>query len=252
MKGKALRRALETSDVIRVGSNIPLLVDTTELVSPAMAQEMLKRNRSNRPVNWKKVEEYSTIMRRGGWELHSQGIIFDADGNLLTGQTRLWAVVYSGVNVYLRISKGNSAKSAKLIDRGRPQSARDLASRETDKKHSPVEASIARGLCALHGNLQPSLDDLAAVIANNTDIAAAILRETAGTKKTKAILMVLAAICSVSSSTQEAMSLAKTTPAFADNLERALKPQTAALCWGKGAAFGLALKHARDCVRAGV
>ena len=55
---KALRRAEKTKDSIRIGGDVPLSVDTTELITPIVAQEMLKCNKANRPVNWNKVEEY--------------------------------------------------------------------------------------------------------------------------------------------------------------------------------------------------
>jgi len=250
MKGKALRRALESSDALRVGADVPLIVDTTELISPETAQAMLTRNKSNRPINWKKVEEYAAVMARGAWALHAQGIILDTDGNILTGQKRLWAVVYSGVNVYMRVSRGNPPATATLIDRGTPQSARDLASRGTGKKHSPTEASIARGVCVLAGNLRPSLDTLAATIERLSPIVEPLLVETAGTKKTKSVLMILAAICGTGRTEADARTLAKQTELLAGRLDRALEPQTSAACWGRGAAFGLAMENARRIVEA--
>jgi hypothetical protein len=248
VKGKALRRALATTDVLRVNADIPLITDTTELVTPQVAEEMLKKNKRNRPVNWRKVEEFSSIMRAGQWKLHSQGIILDPSGNILTGQTRLWAVVYSDTPVYLRISRNNPASVAKLIDRGRPQSARDLATRDTEKKHSPTESSIARAICALAGNLRPSTDSLADAITANTQKAEVVLAETSGTKKTKSVLMIMAAICYQATSESQARLMAMRTREFADRLESALIPQTAESCWGKGAAFSLALTQAKTVI----
>ena len=248
MKGKALRRAIQTTDVVRINSSLPLITDTTEIITPQLAEEMLKKNRSNRPVNWKKVEEYATIMQEGQWELHAQGIILDPGGNIITGQTRLWAVIYSGVQVPMRISRGNPAKVAKLIDRGRPQSARDLASRDTEKKHSPIESTIARVICALNGNVKPSVDELGEKIAENSGLATVVLEETRGTKKTRAVAMILGVICFLSRGTEPAKALARKTPLFAEQLEAVLLPHTAEKCWGKGAAFGLAVNHARQIV----
>ena len=76
---KALRRALETSDALRVNANVPLIVDRTELITPEIAREMLKKNQRNRPINWTKVDEYAAIMKAGKWELHAQGIILDTE-----------------------------------------------------------------------------------------------------------------------------------------------------------------------------
>lgn len=250
MKGRALRRAIATGDALRVGASVPLITDTTELITPTSAQELLKRNTKNRPINWKRVEEYAAVMARGEWELHAQGIVLDADGNILTGQQRLWAVVYSQVNVYMRVSRGNPPSTARLLDRGVPQSSRDLASRETGRKHSPTEVSIARGYCALMGNLRPSTDLLAETVAMSAETTAAILDETRGTKKSRSVLMVLGAIYFLAPSADVARTLARQTERFAGDLDGALGQHTANECWGRGAAFGLAMEHARRIIAA--
>ena len=148
IKGKALRRALESKDAMRINGEIPLIVDTTELITPAIAQEMLKHNKTNRPINWRKVEEYADLMAHDQWKLHSQGIIFDPDGNILTGQKRLWAVVYSGKDVLMRVSRGCPADTVRILDRGTPQTARDMASRETKRKHT-ADKCWGRGVAFL-------------------------------------------------------------------------------------------------------
>jgi hypothetical protein len=252
MKGKALRRALETTDAVRVNADVPLITDRTELIGPKEAEELLKRNKSNRPVNWRKVEEYADIMANGKWKLHSQGIILDSDGNLLTGQQRLWAIVYSGTAVYLRVSRGNLKEIAPLIDRGRPQSARDLASRATEKRHSPMEASLARAILALGGNLRPTIDQLGETIAQNSVHATAVLRETVGTKKTKALLMILGAICSLEAESESIQRMARLAEQWADRLERESKPVDVDHCWGKGAGFALAMHRASQIVKEGI
>jgi hypothetical protein len=245
MKGKALRRALATSDAIRINSPVPLITDTTELITPEKAQEMLTRNRNNRPVNWQKVEEYADIMRRGEWKLHAQGLILDGDGNILTGQTRLWAVVYGDTPVYFRVSRGNPPDTASFIDRGRPQSARDLATRKTEKKHSPTEASIARAICILRGNAKPSIDEISAIIVEKSDLIKHALNESHRTKKTKSVLMVLAAICEFSNDVDEVGRLTRKTSTLSEKLDNALAPHSADSCWGKGTAFSMALIQAR-------
>lgn len=245
MKGKALRRALQSGDAIRINADIPLITDKTELITPERAQEMLQKNKGNRPVNWEKVEEYSEIMKRGEWKLHAQGLILDGKENIITGQTRLWAVVYSGRPVYFRVSRGSSPDTANFIDRGRPQSARDLATRKTEKKHSPAEASIARCIGILRGNPHPSIDDIAKIIIEKNNIIATALHESHGTKKTKAVLMILSAICECSKTNDDTKVVAKQTAKFSERLDAALQPHTAEKCWGKGTAFAMALEQAR-------
>lgn len=249
MKGRALRRALASSDALRVNADIPAITDTTELITPAVAQEMLRRNTNNRPINWVKVEEYAQVMRDGKWELHAQGLVLDVHDNILTGQKRLWAIIYADCNVYMRVSRGNPASAARLIDRGVPQSSRDLAARESGRKHSPTEASIARAYCACMGNVHPSVDVLAECLSVNATVVEEILAQTKGAKKTRATLMILGAICAVAATPAEAATLAEMTSLFSEQLEVALQPHTAAECWGKGASFGLAMKDAYRIVR---
>lgn len=248
MKGKSLRRALKTSDIIRIGGDVPLLADSTELITPDIAFEFLSQNKNNRPINWKKVEEYAAIMKRGEWKLHSQGIILDTNNNILTGQKRLWAIIYANATVNMRVSRGNPPDVASVLDRGTPQSSRDLASRRTGRKHSPVEVSIARGILALSGNLRPSTDALADALEKNAALATAALHATAGTRKTRPVVAVIAVVCSSSGNAQEVERKSAEVKKWADELERRLAPQSTESCWGKGAAFSLAMAQASKIV----
>lgn len=250
MKGKALRRAMETKDHIRIAGDVPLIVDSTELITPVIANEMLKKNKANRPVNWKKVEEYADLMAKGEWKLHSQGIIFDTAGNLLTGQKRLWAVVYSDTPVYMRVSRGCPADTVRILDRGEPQSARDMAARETTRKHSPYEVSLARGNLILRGITKPSKDQLADVMVEKASIFSAVLTETKGTKKTRSILMVLSAVCFICTDVADARVMSLMTEKYSSALDSELAPGSAEQCWGRGAAFTVAMSQARKCVEA--
>lgn len=247
LKGKALRRALEL-DAIRVGADIPLITDTTELVTPETAQDMLTRNKHNRPINWSRVEEYAAMMKAGEWRLHAQGIILDKDGNILTGQKRLWAIVVSATPVYMRVSRGNPTETARLIDRGTPQTARDLASRETERKHSPTEASIVRAYCAAMGNIRPSVDQVADCLAANKDALRIMVAGLKRVKKTKAILMVCGALIAANNDAEIESRLAMV-PDIATSLEIELLPHTPSDCWNKGAAFGLAMDKAVNILR---
>ena len=160
LKGKALRKAVKSKDQYRL-EGVPLIQDETVLITPKKAEEILEKNPTNRPVNWNKVRQFEKEMKLGKWKFHAQGIIIDSNGNLLTGQKRLWAVIRCGIPQYFRISKGSPPETAPYIDRGAPQSSRDLASRETERKHSPTEASIVRAILALDGNARPTPDQIA-------------------------------------------------------------------------------------------
>ena len=252
---RAVQRAWKTGDVRAVNAqpnapkeDIPLITDTTELITPAIAQEMLQRNQKNRPVNWNRVDEQAKTMKAGNWKLTPQGIILDRNGNILTGQHRLLAVVRSGVACYFRVSRGNNPEIARLLDRGAPQSARDLAARETERKHSPTESSIVRAIAVLQGVPRPTVDECAVIMTKYAPVMEAMLEQTKGTKKTKALLMVLAVIAFEVVEPEAAAIISLDSGRFAAELEKRLAPQTADQCWGKGTAFALALKVAREVV----
>lgn len=77
---------------------------------------------------------------------------------------------------------------------------------------------------------------------------AAMLDQTKGTKKTKALLMVLAVVAVEAKDQESAAIMALDSQRWAAELEKRLAPQTADQCWGKGTAFALALRMAREVV----
>lgn len=246
MKGRALRRALATGDAQRVYHDLPAIRDTTEMIDPETAYVLLQKNQNNRPINWKKVQEYAEVMKAGKWELHAQGIILDVNENILTGQKRLWAVIYANVTVPFRVSRGNPTASGKLIDRHVPQSARDLASRDTGVKHGPTEASLARAVLALEGKVHPTSDEIADALEQNWKVFQLLIDKTKGTKKTKAVLVVLAALAKGRADCQDAVLEIDN---LVRHLEADLRPQTVEQCWGRGAAFAMVMKLADRIVR---
>jgi len=255
LKGKSLRRAMETKDAVRlINKALPLISDATELITAEIAKKMLNKNKGNRAVNWRKVREFQKCMERGEWKFHAQGIILDGKGNILTGQKRLWAIVYSGCPQYMRVSKGSPADTANLIDRGVSQTARDLGSRLTGRRHSPQEQMICRGILAIRGCLKPNQDELSACLLEKNNILEAAIKKSYGTKKTKSKYMILAAICSQhDQETEEAVLGFGMLGELAGKLEAELSPIKSDACWNKGAAFMLAMEKAVNvCKKTGI
>ena len=107
-----------------------------------------------------------------------------------------------------------------------------------------MESSIARAIAVASGNPKPSVDDLASTISVHSNVIARILRETHGTKKSRAVLMMIAAITLKVPSLTAAADLAMRIGPLVHQLELALLPETAERCWGEGAAFTLAMSQA--------
>lgn len=72
-------------------------------ITPEMAKEMLRSNKSNRKLRNHIVKMYAKQMVDGDWHLTGQGITFGIDGQLLDGQHRLSAIIYADVPVKMLV-----------------------------------------------------------------------------------------------------------------------------------------------------
>jgi hypothetical protein len=232
--------------------NAPNMRSEVKAFLPAEAQEWLNtRNKHNRPMSWLNARKWADMMRRGEFLLHAQGIIVDVDGNLVTGQTRLQAVVLAALDtpVWINVTYNNPRGTADYIDRGRPMTARDLATRHDGKTHAVAEAAIARAMCTLRDEVQPSMDTIAKTMEANYNNIHLALDLTRGKSKSKAALMVIAVMVSYPTNlTQTLLHVDE----FAAKLEKRLAEAPGNLsadkCWGRGSGFRLALSIARDLV----
>jgi hypothetical protein len=101
---------------------------TTEkvLITPAIAAEWLKANRSNRNITAPRVDLYVKLIRESKFCLTHQGVAFYEDGDLADGQTRLTAIVKAGVPVWMLVTRGLPRSAIHAIDGGRPRTVRDV------------------------------------------------------------------------------------------------------------------------------
>lgn len=119
---KHLRWKLKTRDVEWI------------LVSPEMAQEMLKYNQSeelvNRPQSRGTVEKYARLIKDRKWGVGGNGtcepIIFSDIPRLLSGQHRLSAIVSAGVSQRMLVAFGEPDGNFAFIDQGRRRTASDV------------------------------------------------------------------------------------------------------------------------------
>lgn len=88
-----------------------------ESITPDVAQEYLKRNKSNRTLKPAAIRNYARDMKNGDWQLTPQGISFFENGSLADGQNRLHAVVRAGVPVEFYVTY-NVPDSNTIQDRG--------------------------------------------------------------------------------------------------------------------------------------
>lgn len=97
-----------------------------EKVGTQKAKLFLEKNKSNRPLNDRKVIEYAHEMKRGNWQINNDAICFDTKGKLLNGQHRLCAVIKSGITVDLLIARNMDADSFKVMDTQKSRTASDI------------------------------------------------------------------------------------------------------------------------------
>ena len=96
-------------------------------ITPAMALELLKRNRpgANRKVDPATVYFYGRQMADGDWKATGQPVLFDRDGKLNDAQHRLWASVVSGstFETYVITDIPVIENGFAYIDNNRPRNA---------------------------------------------------------------------------------------------------------------------------------
>ena len=95
-------------------------------ITPEMAIDWLGRNRTNRKLSQRTVQQYTEDMAAGRWVQTHQGIAFDTEGNLIDGQHRLVAVVRAKKPIEMLVSTGVEKTNGMLVvDNGRKRSIAD-------------------------------------------------------------------------------------------------------------------------------
>ena len=131
----------------------------TEIITPAFATEVLeKHNPRNRTISEGVVQIYATDMKHGRWTLTHQGIAFDENDDLIDGQHRLWAVIFSGKEIEMMVTRGIPLKEVKngvelfpmdSIDSGRIRTTGQKLQLSHGVKNGNVVAAAVRGIVSM-------------------------------------------------------------------------------------------------------
>lgn len=113
------------------------------LLTPALAELLLKRNPDNRSMRPLKVANYVADMKAGAWELNGESVKVSADGLLNDGQHRCQAVVNAGCAVKTMIVFGVERKTRTTLDQGAVRSPGDYLGMEGIKDANNVAAAAA-------------------------------------------------------------------------------------------------------------
>ena len=120
-----------------------------ETITPEIAAEYLKANRSNRPLKKKLIDNYARTMRAGDWKLTHQGIAFNCDGTLLDGQHRLEAIRQSETPIQMSVTRGVSQDAQLVMDDHAKRSAGDALSIARGEKITQSMVATIRGCVEL-------------------------------------------------------------------------------------------------------
>lgn len=123
-------------------------------ISPSKAKSILEMQPQNRRPIRSKVLAYSQLMLAGRWqENHPQGLIFNAEGELINGQHRLLAVIESGrtIKFFCTFNASNDAKI--LLDTNTPRRI-DQTGKILGMQTTSTAIAITRALYYQIGNIK--------------------------------------------------------------------------------------------------
>ncbi len=120
-------------------------------VTPEMAEEWLKKNRSNRKVREGRVDRYAEQMRDGEWMVSPDAIAFSYTDKLINGQHRLKAITQldRGESVECLVAFGLDPAAFKIADVGVKRTGADVLRIEGFKSAEEM-AAVSRLLALWH------------------------------------------------------------------------------------------------------
>lgn len=103
------------------------LASGVHVITPQVAEELLRRNDKNRQVGFQAVYAYAVQIANGHWQMTGQPIICTDAGALLDGQHRLWAcyLVNRPITTYVVVGVPHQDDLFAYIDNNRPRTGAD-------------------------------------------------------------------------------------------------------------------------------
>ena len=95
-------------------------------ITPEIAEALLAKNTTNRPLDKKKVQAWLKEMQANRWKLTHQGVAFASDGTLVDGQHRLHAIIENGTTVEMLVFLDCDKDSFDVLDVGKQRSHNDI------------------------------------------------------------------------------------------------------------------------------
>ena len=99
----------------------------TILLTPMLANELLKNNEANRHVSPLVVQQYASDVRGQRWSLNGEPIIVAKNGQMNDGQHRCLAVIDANEPIEVVITFGVTRESQATVDTGKKRTVADIA-----------------------------------------------------------------------------------------------------------------------------
>lgn len=116
-------------------------------VTPDLAEKWLEdQNTHNRNLRDKAVDAYARDMAAGNWVENGESIKFAADGTLLDGQHRLWAITQSDVTLKMLVVTGLENRTQETMDDGRKRTLSDALHLRSETNSVILGALLRRAL----------------------------------------------------------------------------------------------------------
>jgi hypothetical protein len=129
-----------------------------QLITPEIAQELLRKNENNRRVKQPCVLRYSQEMTEGRWKEDTGEMIkISKTGKVLDGQHRLKAVLHSGVSVHFHVAYGLNDEIFDVLDTGSVRNATDSFYISGVKNSNAVPSMISLNYALSRGGRDKSM-----------------------------------------------------------------------------------------------
>lgn len=126
-------------------------------VTPALAEDWLRRNRINRKIVGTNIERFRRQIEEGRWCINGETISFSSLGNLMNGQHRLYACVLAGRPIDAIVVFGLDESTFDTIDTGRVRQAVDVLWRAELPYPQALGAAVRWEMLYRDGTISPRM-----------------------------------------------------------------------------------------------
>ena len=175
-KGDALARRVSAWLDARITEGRKERFCEVKAITPAIAEEMLKRNTRNRPISKARIAKYTRLMEEGRWKLTMEGIGFDTAGVLQNGQHRLRAIIESGAPAQFAVWFGCDPSEFAYLDSGGNRTGAHLIAIE-GLDYWITRAAVARQILYFEHSGDKSAIDADRTRSRAVDMADAVMAD---------------------------------------------------------------------------